>query len=137
MVQENGCLFHIDFGHFLGNFKKKFGIARERAKFVFTPDFAYVMGGADSLQFQQFVSLCCQAYNILRKHASKIIVLLAMMLSTGIPELRSPNDIDYVRNTLCLDLEEEDAAASFCRELSASLGCKTTIINNIIHILAH
>jgi hypothetical protein len=38
-------MFHIDFGHFLGNFKSKFGVRRERAKFVFTPDFAFVMGG--------------------------------------------------------------------------------------------
>jgi phosphatidylinositol kinase/protein kinase (PI-3 family) len=45
MVTKDGKLFHIDFGHFLGNYKKKFGIKRERAPFVFTPDFAYVMGG--------------------------------------------------------------------------------------------
>ena len=46
MVKENGMLFHIDFGHFLGNFKSKMGIKRERDNFVFTPDFCYVMGGA-------------------------------------------------------------------------------------------
>jgi len=137
MVQQNGRLFHIDFGHFLGNFKKKFGISRERAKFVFTPDFAYVLGGVTSNEFRDFVSLCCQAYNILRKNASNFINLLAMMLSTGIPELQKASDIDYLRNTLCLDLGDEEAAASFCKQISASLGCKTTIINNMIHILAH
>ena len=70
MVQRSGRLFHIDFGHFLGNFKKKFGIKRERAKvwwlsfrklvmidgipeqFVFTPDFLYVMGGKGSKHYQ-------------------------------------------------------------------------------------
>ena len=137
MVQKNGRLFHIDFGHFLGNFKKKFGVSRERAKFVFTPDFAYVMGGVDSPNFHRFVTLCCEAYNILRKHASKFINLLAMMLSTGIPELTKPKDIDYLRNNLCLDMEKDDAAASFVKQISASLGCKTTIVNNFIHILAH
>ena len=46
MVKQNGMLFHIDFGHFLGNFKSKMGVKRERDKFVFTLDFLYVMGGA-------------------------------------------------------------------------------------------
>lgn len=36
MLQDNGKLFHIDFGHFLGNFKKKLGVNRERTAFVYT-----------------------------------------------------------------------------------------------------
>ena len=36
MVTKAGKLFHIDFGHFLGNFKSKMGIKRERTPFVFT-----------------------------------------------------------------------------------------------------
>ena len=39
-----GKLFHIDFGHFLGNFKSKMGMRRERAPFVFTPAMAAVLG---------------------------------------------------------------------------------------------
>ena len=33
MMKRTGELFHIDFGHFLGNFKSKFGVKRERAAF--------------------------------------------------------------------------------------------------------
>lgn len=49
MVNEEGQIFHIDFGHFLGHFKKKFGINRERVPFVLTEDFLYVIAkGAEN-----------------------------------------------------------------------------------------
>ena len=47
-IIQNGELFHIDFGHFLGHFKYKFGIKRERAPFVFTSEFLYVLGSDKS-----------------------------------------------------------------------------------------
>lgn len=43
MINEDGQIFHIDFGHFLGHFKKKFGINRERVPFVLTDDFLCVI----------------------------------------------------------------------------------------------
>ena len=45
MIKKNGELFHIDFGHFLGHFKYKYGFKRERAPFVFTKEFRKVLGG--------------------------------------------------------------------------------------------
>lgn len=45
----------------------------------------------------RFVNLCESAYLILRRRAALLINLLAMMLQTGIPELRSVDDINYVR----------------------------------------
>lgn len=43
MIREDGQIFHIDFGHFLGHFKKKLGISRERVPFVLTSDFLRVI----------------------------------------------------------------------------------------------
>ena len=51
MIHKNGYFFHIDFGHFLGNFKKKFGINRERTSFAFTNQMAYVIGDRESINF--------------------------------------------------------------------------------------
>jgi len=51
MLSRTGHLFHIDFGHFLGNFKKKFGYEREKAKFVFTEEMLFVMGGIKAEAF--------------------------------------------------------------------------------------
>ena len=45
MNREEGNFLHIDFGHFLGNVKKKFSIKRERDPFVFTKEIAYFING--------------------------------------------------------------------------------------------
>ena len=152
----------IDFGHFLGNYKKKWGVKRERAPFVFTHDFAYVMGGKDTPDFLKFVNLCCDAYNVLRNNASMFINLFAMvlllplllsapplpsslpslmlmivqMLSTGIPELQSVEDINYLREAFELDMTEDKAREKFKTLIYESLDTKTTLFNNAIHILA-
>jgi phosphatidylinositol-4,5-bisphosphate 3-kinase len=134
MLTRDGRLFHIDFGHFLGHFKTKFGIKRERAPFVFTPDFAYVMGGKDSPQFNRFIELCCRAYNILRAHASMFINLFQMMLSTGIPELTSTQDIDYLRDAFCIGMSDEEAARHYTQLIYESLSTRTTQAMFAIHI---
>lgn len=54
MLTRDGRLFHIDFGHFLGNFKSKLGVKRERAPFVFTPHFSDVLDGPGSDRFKLF-----------------------------------------------------------------------------------
>jgi len=74
-----GVCVRANTGHFLGNYKKKYGIKRERAKFVLTPDFAYVMGGEKGDNFALFIELCCRAFNILRKSANRFINLFAMV----------------------------------------------------------
>ena len=44
MVSRDGCYFHVDFGHFLGHFKAKFGVKREASSFVLTPHMETVLG---------------------------------------------------------------------------------------------
>lgn len=78
------CLFQqIDFGHFLGNYKSKFGIKRERAPFVFTHQYMAVIGDEESDRWKKYVRLCKAAYNTLRVHSNLFINLFHMMLSTG------------------------------------------------------
>jgi len=137
MITKSGKLFHIDFGHFLGNFKTKLGFKRERAPFVFTPDYATLLGGKDSPDFMAFIGLCCDAYNILRKSAAMFINLFALMISTGIPELTCLDDISYLRDAFALDLTEEKAREKFTELIYESLNTKTTQIMHAIHLLAH
>ncbi|KNC53878.1 uncharacterized protein AMSG_12293 [Thecamonas trahens ATCC 50062] len=138
MLDQAGHLFHIDFGHFLGNIKKKFGISRERTPFVLTPDMVHVMGGKDSAGFAEFVSICCRAYNVLRRHSNMLINLFAMMVSTGIPELQTLEDLRYLQRVLKLGASEEEAADYFRSLIDICLkkGWQTTI-DWSIHLPAH
>eukprot|EP00003_Mantamonas_plastica_P025114 TRINITY_DN484_c0_g1_i2.p1 TRINITY_DN484_c0_g1~~TRINITY_DN484_c0_g1_i2.p1 ORF type:complete len:1321 (+),score=469.87 TRINITY_DN484_c0_g1_i2:3-3965(+) len=135
MLKENGCLLHIDFGHFLGNVKSKFGFKRETSPFVLTPDFAYVMGGRDSEDFNEFVSLCGRAYNLLRQHAHLFFTLFSMMLSTGIPELQSVEDLDYLHEVFALELTDEEATDRFTQLIDESLENRRIQWNNWAHMV--
>ncbi|KNE56070.1 hypothetical protein AMAG_01912 [Allomyces macrogynus ATCC 38327] len=113
MCSKQGHLFHIDFGHFLGNIKRKFGIRRERAPFVLTPDFIYVITRKNPANFDFFVATCVRAYLILRRNANIFINLFLLMLSTGIPELQTVDDLTYLRDAFCLGMPEDEAAEEF------------------------
>ena len=137
MVTKSGHLFHIDFGHFLGNYLKFAGIKRENAPFVLTPEFAYVFGGKKSPDFQTFIGLCTRAFNVVRANAHVFIYLFTMMLSTGIPQLQKDEDIDYLRKALVLDLTDDAAATFFTQLIYDSLANKRTALNFFAHSLAH
>jgi phosphatidylinositol-4,5-bisphosphate 3-kinase len=138
MLTESGCLFHIDFGHFLGNTKKFMGFKRERAPFVLTPDFVNIMGRKGSSTFQWFQDVCCQAYNAIRRRASLFINLFSMMKHTGIPELASIKDIDYLRSVLVLEKTEEEAAKYFKEKIDACLRLSwSTQLNWMAHNVVH
>ena len=84
MIKEDGHLFHIDFGHFLGHVKKAAGgmINRDKSPFILTDDFVYVLGekeGKKSTNWKVFVELCCTLFNILRKHSNLFINLISIM----------------------------------------------------------
>jgi len=137
MVSNSGHLFHIDFAHFLGNIMKFHGYKREKAPFVLTPEFAHVMGGEKSNSFKWFTELCSLSYQFLRKHRNLFIILFSLMISTGIPELSTKDDILYLREALLMDLPDEEAAESFKRLIQKSLKTKTTQVMFAMHILAH
>lgn len=113
MITKQGHFFHIDFGHFLGNFKKKFGVNRgnslrndkeanfvyftiiERSPFVFTKIMEFVLLGNKN-DYSDFEDKCCKAYNLIRKHGNFFVNIFRMMLSAGMPELQRESDIEYL-----------------------------------------
>lgn len=140
MVTVDGHLFHIDWGHILGNFKTKMGVNRERAAFVFTPEMAYVMGGknyAESSHFEDFKRHSAKAFRVLRANAALIEILFIVMVGAGMPELMSESDIGYLRNRFYLQVAPKVANKRLMGEISRSLDNTYRRIDNYIHNLVH
>ncbi|CAH1260498.1 unnamed protein product [Diabrotica balteata] len=140
MVKQNGQLFHIDFGHILGHFKEKFGFKRERVPFVLTHDFVYVINkgqNAKSLEFKIFQECCEKAFMVLRKHGNLFISLFAMMISTGLPELSSEKDLNYLRDTLVMKMSDDEALRHFRSKFDEALSNSwKTSVNWATHNIA-
>jgi phosphatidylinositol kinase/protein kinase (PI-3 family) len=136
MMKKNGELFHIDFGHFLGHFKYKMGIKRERAPFVFTRQFQYVLGGDDSELFKTFKSQLNKGYSILRKNKDVIVTLLRMLLCTGIPELNEKS-LKFLETSLALKKSDNEAKDFIEKKLYESMDSVSTKLNFAIHIVAN
>ncbi|KAM5140652.1 phosphatidylinositol 4,5-bisphosphate 3-kinase catalytic subunit delta isoform [Mantella aurantiaca] len=116
MIRESGQLFHIDFGHFLGNFKTKFGFNRERVPFILTYDFVHVIQQgktSNSEKFERFREYCEKAYMILRCHGALFLNLFALMKAAGLPELTCSKDIQYLKDSLALGKSDDEALKHF------------------------
>jgi phosphatidylinositol-4,5-bisphosphate 3-kinase len=59
------------------------------------------------------------------------------MLCTGIPELQSVEDIDWLRDAFQLQLNDDEAGSFFYKKILESLNTKTTQINDVIHVWVH
>ncbi|ESL08953.1 phosphatidylinositol 3-kinase 2 [Trypanosoma rangeli SC58] len=137
MLRQDGTLFHIDFGHFLGNFKRKFGIKRETAPFIFTPMYVYMLGGQSSPIYVYFVHLACHAYNVVRRFGGTLMTLFMLMLSTGIPELQNVEDISWLRTVLRIDSSNEEAKEHYKQQISLAMANFRAQFNDYIHIVTH
>lgn len=137
MVTRSGQLFHIDFGHFLGNFKSMMGMKRERSPVVFTPEMAYVMGNRSSERFKRFNRICSQAYNILRRHGNLFLTLFTLMVPAAMPELLVKDDIGYLLEQLSLNLTEEQSTQKFKSEIKNSLSTTSRRVDNFFHNWKH
>ncbi|KAJ9443675.1 Phosphatidylinositol 3-kinase 2 [Diplonema papillatum] len=138
MMKRDGTYFHIDFGHILGNKKSKFGVKRETTPFIFTPMYAFILGGEKSYVYKHFVSVACRSYNIVRRSAHIIITLFTLMLSTGIPELQTPHDIEYLQKVLMINEPEDSKAAKAYEEnIRQAVANRRTLMNDFVHITVH
>jgi phosphatidylinositol-4,5-bisphosphate 3-kinase len=136
MIQDNGIFLHIDYGHILGNFKQKFGINREKSKFVL--DQTMVNFCKQVNMEEDFKNFCVKAYNILRKNSNRLLNLLMVLSSSGMPELYCIPNISYFIENLKLDKKnDEDAGNYFLCLINQSKNDKYRYFDNIFHNLNH
>ncbi len=83
-------LFHIDFGHFLGNFKRKLGINRERVPFILTYDFVHVIQQGktnNSEKFERykyfFVSVCFLIWDSVHIFSNRWLIIASTLTGSG------------------------------------------------------
>jgi phosphatidylinositol 3-kinase len=87
LLARDGRLVHIDFGYILGNDPKLFPPPMKLC-----PEMVTCMGGVNSAEAQRFRSLCYFAFIALRKSASLILNLFALMVHSNVSDIRADPD---------------------------------------------
>ncbi|CAC5401291.1 PIK3C2 [Mytilus coruscus] len=137
MLKQSGHMFHIDFNKFLGDAQMFGNIKRDRVPFVLTSDMAYVInnGEKQNNKFQEFVDMCCQAFNILRKNTNLFLNLFALLSKSGIPGIHK-DAARYIQRVLLPGQTSVQASAIFTRMIEESLKSVFVQFNFFIHNLA-
>lgn len=97
------------------------------------------MGGVDSPNYKQFISLACQAFNVLRRSAGLVLNLLHLMSDAGIEDLSNNPSADVdgviarVEERFRLDLNDEQAERYFTGLINDCLSAIAPRVMEIFH----
>ncbi|KAH7821712.1 Vacuolar protein sorting 34A (Vps34A) [Monocercomonoides exilis] len=132
LLTDEGHLFHIDFGFFLGHDPKVRPPPMKLSK-----EMIDLMQGGDSEYFQSFMSYCCEAYSILRrKCANLIITLFRMMRHANIPDLKNESGILSVKNKMNFEMSEAEANNHILLKIKESASAVIPGFVDIFHRIA-
>ena len=123
LIDNQGHLIHIDFGFMLSNSPGSVGF--EAAPFKLTQDYVDVLGGVGSQAFEDYKSLCKQAFQALRKSAESIIMVVDLMSKESKMacfQSGSLATVGSLRSRFMLHLGEEEAKAYVDDLVSKSIG---------------
>lgn len=125
----DGRMFHIDFGFVLGRDPKPFA-----PPFKLSPQMVACMGGANSPYYNEFKTYCCEAFNILRKHASLILNMFSLMKDASIPDInQGDKSVLKVKEKLVLEKSDEQASRDFQTLINDTARSVMPVLNDIFH----
>ncbi|CED84076.1 atypical pikk pi3k protein kinase [Phaffia rhodozyma] len=110
MLSPDGHFFHVDFGYILGRDPKPYPppvkLSREMIE---------AMGGPTSPHYLRFKHLCHTAFSNLRKSANLILNLVALMVNSGVQDIKLEPDkaVAKIQENFMLHLSEEQAMEQF------------------------
>lgn len=96
MIQDDGSLFHIDFGFIFGD-SPGFNMNFESAPFKFTKEYVDLMGGLESSMFRSFQDIFVDGYLALARHQEEIIAVVKLFYGD-----KRKNVAESIRNRLHL-----------------------------------
>ena len=130
MFDQNGKIFHIDFGYILGKDPHIY------FPFKITKDMVECLGGRDSDNYKIFKQKCKNAYSILRENARTIVNMFYLMIDSGIPELNNVECLNKLYEKFAPNSEKEQALSSFLNELEESLNSFWAYLRDKAHYFA-
>jgi hypothetical protein len=130
MLRGDGHLFHLDFGYIFGRDPKPLPPPMR-----ITMEMIDGMGGPQSANYSRFKNYCCQAYNILRRSATLVTVLLTLMRDAGIEDLHPDplTTIAKLHEKFRVDIDDEAADAVFLRLVDDSVAAMFPAFLEVLH----
>jgi phosphatidylinositol 3-kinase len=116
LLTNDGKLFHVDYGFFLGKDPKPLTPAVR-----LTREMIEGFGGLESNGYQSYLKHCTEAFCIIRRYAPLLLNIFALVCDSGLPGIDSSREaIGFLYTRLRLDLDEDEATEFITRTINES-----------------
>jgi phosphatidylinositol-4,5-bisphosphate 3-kinase len=88
-------------------------------------------------EYDFFVDICCEIYNILREHAMLLVSLISLAIPCGLNELQNEKDVVWIYEKLMIGATSDEASEHFKKQIEISLNTVGTRLNDAAHMFAH